>query len=337
MVFGCTYLCPGRENPPLRNKELGVAVLTPDKQTIVFSVLSESHSNLYKACVDGTGLAPITVGPTYDFDPAVSPDGTAVAFSHISDGNGDICVIRMDGTGNHCITSGPSHDYNPAYSSDGKTIFFLRAEIYTNYSPIAHPAWHDVDIYSVNSDGKELTRITAERNYKLNDLSINGTGDTLMVMAGTHEDSPFWLIPVKAPVNKRIIRPNLENHKKSILFWKANIDYTQLRNPQLSPDGTKILFTWPYHEALFVMDLKNDLVERIWKWDKDNERWPGRMYPRFSHDGQQITFNAISKVPINLFCMTGMTFKDSLRQVWEDPDLMIINVDGTGFRSVNVK
>lgn len=337
IIFGCAHTCPKDVIiTPLRNKELGPAIFTPDNQTLIFSILWETNVQLYKVHIDGTGAVPLGRVPTRFFSPAISPDGTKVAYSHISDNQGDICVLNSDGTKNQCLTSGPPFEYNPVYSPDGRKVFFLRADTFKNYSPIARPGWHDVDVYSINSDGSELSRFTWFDAYSLSDLSIDRNGEILMVLPnrGEMENGPLWLIPIKYPGRKKIVRPDLEKYRKKFLFWDIDIDYSMLRNPQLSPDGTRILFTWPYDDDLFVMDLETSQVERIWKWEGEEKRLPSRMYPRFSSDGRQISFSTVARKDIDEIC----NIKNKTNNVpWNEPKIWLINADGTGLRAVDVK
>jgi TolB protein len=338
MTSGCSSIfpCPKEIIPPLRGTELGPAVLSPDGETIVFSVLTKSDSRLYKVRIDGTGFVPITSGQARAYDPVFSSDGAKILFSEVSDDNGDICEIKIDGSGRTCLTSGRDHDYNPVYSADGSKIYFLRASIFTNYSPIARPAWHNVDIYSMSADGKNITRITSERNYGMSTLSISPQGEALAVM-GSSSGDPLWMLSLNDPANKKVILPDLDKYRKKTFFpGDKGIDYSSFRNPQFSPDGTKILFT-VLNDELYVMDRKTEVAERIWKWESREKRSPSRMYPRYSHDGQRIVFSTATSIEINRRCDSDVTWKDTFVNTREMPKLWIVNSDGTGLMSVDVK
>ncbi len=336
MCSSCVSFCPKEIiYPPLRGTELGPAVLSPDNQTIVFSVLSKSGSRLYTVRRDGTGFRPITSEQTQAYDPAFSRNGTKILFTQVSNGNGDICEINSDGSEKICLTSGPDHDYSPVYSPDGNKIYFLRAKTFTNYSPIALPAWHNVDIYSMNADGTAIEKMTSERSYGMSTLSISPQSEALLVM-GSAKDDAIWIIPLADPTSKKSVRPNLDKYRKKTFWGYEDIEYQSLRNPQFSPDGDKILFSWPYNEELYVMDRKTNMAEQIWKYDSKERRWPSRMYPRFSNDGKQLIFSTATTVKVSI-CDTDRTWKDSFDSRREMPELWIINADGTGLQSVVVK
>ncbi len=327
MTSGCAAIYTHYVKPPtfLSNKDLGVAVLSPDCHTIVFALRSKSVSQLYKIRLNGTGLVAIGYGSM----PVFSPDGSKVLFCHISDGQGDLCVMKLDGSDRVCLTSGPGHDFEPVYSADGNKIYFLRAHVFRKYSPIAPPAWHEVDIYSINADGTGLKRITFEKNYRMSNLSINPRGDTLMVLGTGDRDNlyPLWMIPINNPTNRRVVQPDLTRYRKSrLLFGSQKIDYSQLRNPRFSPDGTHILFTWPFYDSLCLMDLRTNLTKRIWSWESAKAQL-GRIYPRFSRDGRQVIFSTVKSSH-----QCDIRFWRS-----KDPEIWIVNTDGTGLRSVEVK
>jgi Tol biopolymer transport system component len=204
----------------LRNKVPGVALISPDQQSMIFTLRSRSGSLIYKAKIDGSDIASLSNGSSYDISPTFSSNGLKVLFVQIKDGQGDICMMRLDGTDRKCLTSGPQHDYDPVYSPKNDKIYFLRAQVFTNYSPIAMPAWHQTDIYSIKSDGTELKRITYEDSYFMNDLSIDAKGDTLLVtdMSGRDENGPLFMISMDGSMKKKVVRPDLTNYREKYFF-----------------------------------------------------------------------------------------------------------------------
>ena len=332
-------MCPKGpdQSLPLHGMVLGPAVLSPDGQTIVFSILNPV-GGLYKVATDGTGFQPIISDEKFVVDPVFSPDGTKILFSLITDQKGAICEIRADGASQiTSLTSGPNNDYSPVYSPDGSKIYFLRAQTFRNYSPIARPAWHDVDIYSMDADGKNVTKITHENNYAMSTLSISPQGEALVKMG---IDDPVWLVPLNDPSNKTHVGPDLDKHQ--------DIDYSPMRNAQFSQDGAKVLYTVPDNEELYIMDRKTGTDERIWTWESAKawtspelreKRLPSRMYPRFSADGKRIVFSTATRYDIGprgalqVLAICGKSVDPYAIM----PKLWIINADGTGLQPVDIK
>jgi Tol biopolymer transport system component len=344
MSYGCAtfrFVSP----TPLAGKSIGTAVLSPDGKVIVFSCGSKLDFQLYKVNIDGTGFVSLTKSPTCDFDPVFSPDGTKIAFSHISNGQGDICIVKIDGSEQTCITSDPGHDIEPIYSPDGSKIYFSHSERFGHNSPIARPAWHDWDIYSIYADGTNLRRTTSERSYgPIWNLSIDPQGDMFMA-SGISCTGVICMFPVNDAAKRTNINPDLKQYRKRSFFSFSKEDDSELRfdlrNPRLSPDGIHVLFTWPAFEELYIMNLKTKKVTRIWTYDSKEKCRQGRCYPdpikpRFSHDGQKIIFSTVTKVQVNTWRHPEFFWEQFLDGV-DEPKLWIINVDGTGLKSVDVK
>jgi Tol biopolymer transport system component len=329
LSFRCAH-CFGFRKPAtfLTEKELGVAALSPDGRTIVFSLATRTWSRLYRVGVDGGDPQVIPTTSDYNYEPVFSPDGSKILFCRVMDGQGDLCVVNLDGSGETCLTFGPENDYSPVYSADGSKIYFLRAKAFRRYSPIASPAWHETDIFSMNADGTELKAVTSENSYRMTDLSIDSKGDTLMIFGppcDKDKQKPLWMIPVNEPANRRLVRPNLETYRRKTLFVTHEVDYEAMNNARFSPDGAHILFSWPFSDELFLMDVETNVAARIWKWDSKDERHPSPMCPRFSPDGRQVIFHTV----------TADKYGNPIRR--RHPQLWIINVDGTGLRPINIR
>jgi len=329
MLSGCATIFSAKT--PFKafaaGRDLGVAVFSPDGQTIALTLRSGSDSKLYEVNADGTGFKLLTLGVKYVFDPSISPDGTKILFCQATNGQGDICEAKIDGSGQVCFTTGPEHDYEPVYSPDGKKIYFLRARELTKYSPIALPAWHEIDVFSMNADGTDIRNITSDYYYRLHSLSVDPKGEHLMVSASggrMHEDwNSMLLISISNPEKYRVIRPNLEKHREKTLFWKHDVDYTKIRNPRFSPVGNSMVFTWPLNNGLFIMDIESGAVNKIWEWESSDDQL-SLMDPRFSRDGSKIIFNT----------KAVRQFRGPYEFKYEST-LCIVNTDGSGLQSVS--
>lgn len=307
----------------LTNKIFLVADVSPDSRTIVFALAKwGKESQLFKVNADGTNLTPLTSGETYDCEPAFSPDGSKVVYYQGSEGNGDLCVINLDGSGKQRITSGPENDFEPVWSADGDRIFFLRASTFTNYSPIARPGWHKVDIYWVKPDGSDLTRITHEASFRMADLSLDAQSNSLMVLNWS-QGQKIQIMSVDKPTDKKVVRPSFKlDRAKTFPPLIRDADYESIQDAQLGPDGKNILFT--YSGDLYVMDLETSAINRIWKWESKDERTPSNMYPRFSFDGQRILF-----VTVRGGKSHGIWGNTPWPVAKNEPELWVINKDGT--------
>jgi Tol biopolymer transport system component len=335
LSFGCASVTP------LTGKIVDTAAFSPDGKSIVLSARLKPDSQLYKGNTDGTGFVQLTNSPTRDSDPVFSPDGTRIAFSHVSNGQGDICVMKIDGSEKKCLTSGPENDIEPLYSPDGSKIYFSRASKKSEASALVPSAWQDWDIYAMNADGTDVKKITSQgTNREIGSLSINQKGDTLMA-SGIVCPGAVCMFPISDPLNKKAVKPDLDKYQGFTLLGFFADDYSTVRNPQLSPDGEHILFTWPNFDALYVMDLKTNTVTKLWKYDarekcRDGVCNPDQIRPRFSPDGKKIIFSTLAKVQVNILRHSGLYGSESPEGV-QEPKLWIINIDGTGLRAIDVK
>lgn len=90
----------------------------------------------------------------YDWPLAWAPDGEKILYLSIfyEEGkyaNGDICLIDIKtGEEVNLTNSLDIHDFLPSWSPDGKKIVFVSGP------------WHDQEIYVIDADGSNLTRLT---------------------------------------------------------------------------------------------------------------------------------------------------------------------------------
>jgi len=300
-------------------KNIGPATLSPSNSEIVFSVSDDADkdSYIYKVRIDGTNVEALTNDTSYAYAPAYAPDGTSIVFSSMPDKKqGNLYLMKPDGTDKKLLTSGSHNDFGAIFSRDGQKVFFIRAEHYGNYSPVTAAAWHDMDIFSINTDGTDLRQITASKYFRIGNLSISPDGRMLFAEIKIYR-SPYsiWAIPVDQPTNKRPIRPNFGSYKsKTLFFFKEKINYDELYDPEISPDGRNLLFCWkggPSYKQIFSMDLETNNAQVLTNMKRT-------VYsPHFSIDGSKIIFKTIDYADVGFF------------KTRAEPTLWIMNKDGS--------
>jgi len=110
------------------------------------------------------GSTPTQVGPDGACEPAVSPDGSKIAFMQYKWDHGpryDIWVMNIDGAGLKQITT-DGRSTEPAWSPDGSGIVFVR-RVKSPSDP-----WRQTDVFSMNADGTNRTRLTTTRRWEHN-------------------------------------------------------------------------------------------------------------------------------------------------------------------------
>jgi Tol biopolymer transport system component len=216
---------------------------SPDASKISFeSVGYESGSccsrNIYVMNADGSGRTALTEIPDTmvgeNFDATWAPDASWLVFvsnrADVDGGNaGDRELYRMnaDGSAETQLTSTDARtsDQQPAVSPDGSRIAFA--------SDRANSGSDDLmDIYTMNSDGSEVTRLTSDGAYRY-PLSSRST-------------APAW-----SPDGSRIAFQSTRSGNHEI--WVMDADGSDPVNvsqspgadtePAWSPDGGQITFT----------------------------------------------------------------------------------------------
>ncbi len=149
-----------------------------------------------------------------------SPDGTKIAVSREinADGGGRIYLANTDGSGSTIMVFNPyvddySHAYDPAWSPDG-TKLALRLGGGGNGVG---------DIYVVNINGTDRTRLTLTGNNGWPDWSPDGT--KIVFDSGNGE---IYVMNADGSGQTNLIR---------------DTDYHPDHHPSWSPDGTKIAFS----------------------------------------------------------------------------------------------
>jgi TolB protein len=100
-------------------------------------------------------------------DAVLSPDGATIALSAMnasSPDTNDIWLAQVDGSRARKIASMPALQHEPAWTASGNALYFLSG-----------PGGQAHDIYSVDSEGKQLEQLTVGKLYHF-DLSVAPDG-----------------------------------------------------------------------------------------------------------------------------------------------------------------
>lgn len=309
---------------------LGPASFSPDGQFIVFSLYRDGAGCIYRARSDGSDCKLLARQGKRSYYPKYSPDGSKIVFSSSSKAEhrqSDLYIMNSDGTNIIPLTTGPEHDVNPTFSPDGKRVYFLRAEWYGHYSPIASSQWHDYDVYSINIDGSELRAITNKNYYKITMLSISPDEKSMLIQM-FRDFHTLWLFPIANPKEIKLLMPNVDKYipKRAIKNPRINaknpLFYNSFYDPQFSPDGKSILFSWGWRSrkrCIYIMDLETEEVRKLFTDKRFNV-----VGSSFSHDGEKIIF--LNRLHLYfLFWDLKRSF-----ELWQ------INVDGSNLHRIKL-
>ncbi|MDD5092693.1 MAG: DPP IV N-terminal domain-containing protein [Candidatus Wallbacteria bacterium] len=127
----------------------------PSGNKLVFCVNHSDNADIYTINSDGSNLTQITTFPGTDYSPRFSPDGGKIIYSSCHEGNDDIWLHVIESGKKERLTTHPARDFAPVYSPDGRFIAFVSGRSTDDDS--------DLDIYIMNCDGTNVTRITENR------------------------------------------------------------------------------------------------------------------------------------------------------------------------------
>jgi len=220
----------------------------------------------------------ITDGSSVDYHPEFSPDGKQIVFIKKTDNAGKIekgefwhktpyslnlWLMDSDGKNRRQLTSGDVQDFAPRWTPDGKSVLFV--------SNRRNGRW---DIWSVNTDGSSLNRITeTEGNTGLWERSHypfptpDGKGMVFIIYKKSH--GSVWSMDMESGSMKRITSGGFGD------------DF-----PMVSPDGKEIVFksTRQGNGDIWSIDSSGKNYRRL-----TFEDYP-EFYPAWSPDGTKISY-----------------------------------------------
>jgi Tol biopolymer transport system component len=214
---------------------------SPDSSKIVFVSRATSGSNwgsIYLVNSDGNNLVKLTPGRDDDGLPRWSPDGNKIAYLTVPfrqenplTMHSELCIIGSDGKNQIGVTNPVEDAAGQVWSPDSSKIAFW----YLNEGT--------TNLYSVNSDGSNLTKLT---NFS-NDLTpiFFGESNFSTFRAFAYQTLTQWSpdgskILFMLPVSKYrwVVRVINSDGSNMINFTSDNFSDS---NPVWSPDSSKII------------------------------------------------------------------------------------------------
>lgn len=239
---------------------------------------------------DGSNLVQLTNNDTDDLAPTWSPDGAQIAFMPYR-GNWEIFVIGVDGTGEMNVSNNPADDNSPVWSprpgvtaAAGSQGNAPGASPDTNGTPPASSGESlggrivfasdredgNLEIYSMNADGSELTRLT---NETAKDTQPVWSPDGTRIAFVSERDG-----------DRELYVMNADGTGATRLTYAPGMD----GNAAWSPDGSRIAFESARDgqgaAEIYVMnaDGSNPVNVSNSSFEDNSPRW-SRSYPNILH------------------------------------------------------
>jgi Tol biopolymer transport system component len=255
---------------------------SPDGTKVAFSSRRDKNGEIYVINADGSGLTNLTNHPATDECPSWSPDGTKIMFrstrgglidSHYGSKLSQVYVMNADGSNPINLNLVPISvvDAYPQWSPDGTKIAVSLPRVGAKSFKISSEEsdWY-TDIYVVNADGSNLTRLTNHPSVN-NDLQWSPDGRKIAFVSGRDGNKQIYVIDEDGGNQSRITHNLADNTE-----------------PCWSPDGTKVAFfsvsgpDWDW--GIYVMNADGSDPTNLANYPK------GGTHPRWSPDGKKVIF-----------------------------------------------
>ena len=225
---------------------------------LVFESDRDGNSEIYSMNPDGTSQTRLTNNSVPDGGAALAPDGQTIAWQH----DGNVWTMSTDGTGKTEIASSAYSDFNPAWSPDATELVFTSYRTANN------------ELYRMNADGSNVTRLTDDSNSSEYKGSWSGDGTRIAFTAAYRSDAPgdiYLMNPDGSGVQSVTDSTIQANHVE----W--------------SPSGDRLVFSSSgLHESgnsdIYVINVDGTGLTRLTTSDA------GDYFPTWSPDGSKIAF-----------------------------------------------
>ncbi len=251
--------------------------LSPDGKTLAFvSTRGGGTANIWLMDVASKKARNLTASRSGNFRPAWSPDGKWIAFSSDRDtkpgafpGSWEqmqstgIYLVAPDGTGLRRLTRKDGFAGSPAWSPDGKRVVFYETDEVGAY--LAKGAGSRTEIASIDIATGARTAVTASNETKLSPAALSG-GRFSFIKRGADTTAGLRIYTQGKRTTTTVVRGAVRNPSWSpdgehVAFQRIQrLGFTQhlvptfsrdpafelfLNEPfpELSPDGTKLLFS----------------------------------------------------------------------------------------------
>jgi Tol biopolymer transport system component len=225
---------------------LNWASFSPDGNKIVFGTIG---SSIYTMNADGTNKKQVYAGAAASVYPTWSPDGTKIAFISTNFRlPPSIVVVDADGENPKILSDDSSSETWPSFSPDGKKIAFASGR---DGSVPYGDGFTNTDIYVMDTDGKNIKRLTNTKTALMNYPSFSPDGNKIIFVSTSNVNGN----------TKGIYSMNSDGSNLTLI--KENSGTTTA--PRYSPDGSKIVFASDRDgdSEIYIMDANGTNLKKL--------------------------------------------------------------------------
>ena len=302
--------------------KIGSPEFSPEGDAIVFTRTcddGESYSVVKAYLNSSEGLDKILLQDsliTSKSNPAYFSDGKRILYSIPHEGGvcADICISDLISNRKECLTQNGYGGWNPIISSDEKKIYFVSAceegdKTYRERFSTNLPT--ESNVYSIDLDGLNRSKLFELNDYLLYDLSLSNNGNHILMFRKNYKQKDSLWIYTLNTGSISAFRPDISSFIPSSLDkTKEKYMYSYLYLPRFSPIENRMAFVWSGHgqghygHEIYLTDIDTKKTVKI------TDMRSTITSLEFSPDGNRIVF----------------VVKDSLDS--DDPSIWSINIDG---------
>ncbi|HKF68288.1 MAG TPA: S9 family peptidase, partial [Vicinamibacterales bacterium] len=250
--------------------------LSPDGKSVAYMLATADWAagrqvfHLWRQSIAGGAPVPLTPGTTGDAPGSTrwSPDSSSILFARA----GQLMLLSVNGAASnepHAVTKHAIAVSSPSWSPDGTTIYFLAADAVSAIERDRDRRKDDIYAFEENSKLRQLWSVSVstgvERQLTSGDLSVasyqlSRDGRTIVLerapspLADDAHKSEIWLMDADGSHARQLTHNNVEE-----------------KQPELSPDGSQILFLSDtnekfephYNMNLFVMPASGGMPKAV--------------------------------------------------------------------------
>jgi Tol biopolymer transport system component len=254
--------------------------ISPDNKSIVVSIANGAVSNLYAFSLAENKLTQLTSDQGYYSRPVYAPKGDKIIF--LSKGleaeTSDLYSLDLATGKATKLTDGKTYVTEASFMPNGNEIIYCGAGTITNYSPLARKAPHEIDLYTISTEGGSAKKLTDLKAYELSHITPNQQENMVLCKMTVKGAEGVYLLSLSDTTKTKI---------EAVNNPRPGIGESFYDSPAYSKDNKQISFMAPYQ--LYLMNLSDKKCEEIWStFGKDKQAMP--IFSRFDGTDQKVIF-----------------------------------------------